>query len=115
VVLVRCEDFLTVRYACRKAVNEDFGPFNISLGGRGKGINNSQVRCGEGLGYGCHSQLEVVEHDIVPSNNNQVSLRCPPHNRDADLLMRGCHECVINKPTNLHRPGPKGMCGLGLG
>jgi hypothetical protein len=89
VALVRCEDFPTVRCTCRKAINEDFGPFDISPGGRGEGVDNSGVGCGKGLGYGCCGQLKVVEHDIVPSDNNEVSLCYLPYGRDADLLMRG--------------------------
>jgi hypothetical protein len=57
----------------------------------------------------------LVKHDILSTNHNQVALCSPPDGRDADLLMGGCHKCVINEPADFHRPRPEGMSGLSLG
>ena len=78
-------------------------------------VNSSHGRVDKGLHYGVSSQLKLIEHDIMSTDYYQVALCSPPDGRDVDLLMGGCHKCIINKPTDFDRPGPEGVSRLSLG
>jgi len=60
VALRRGESFPRVGRAQGEAINEEFGPLNIGLGGRGGGGDCSRVEADKGLSYNSSGHLELV-------------------------------------------------------